>query len=436
MDAAFIDGGVIAVTLIALAINVALLLMANRWPLPSWRWRVSIAVIAMVVYGTVFAGICQFGKRPLSDIRNRISFEEAASNYGYLPAWAAQWWYLDSDSVLADALAMRNEVSDRITPLEGPLPLPGSLVIIQAESLDDAVLGRVVDSEPVTPRLNALLRRSMRMRIRAVHENGSCDADFLLLHAHMPSANIANYRINGFPHGGALPFTAADAGVPMTLLHGYSGEFFNRRACYAQMGFRDLLFYDELTRRYDLPQGDNQIVQDRHVFDLSARLIRKSKQPTSHFIITMTSHTPFTFLPSEAPRPFDDPNMNFMARRYLNSVRYLDDCIGEFVSRLPIGTTVVIYADHESAVEYDGYVYDEDHEYVPLIVYRVGDDLAKQQKTVGDEIAMSGKLTMLDAANWIHRSVEAAAMNVSPPGIGIETERPVDPSTGERQDGE
>lgn len=426
LDGAFLDSRVVTITLIALAINVTLLLMTRRWPLPSWRRRSTVGGLAVAAYLSMFAGLCGFTDRPISSVKTWFTFENTASHYGYLPAWASQWWYLDSESLLADALRVRDEATDRITPLEGPLAIPGGLVIIQAESLDDAVMGRVVDGEPVTPFLSEMQRRSMRFRISAVHHNGSCDADFVLLHAYGPSRDVANYRIHGFPHDDTLPSVVRDAGLSMRFLHGYTGRFFNRRERYEQMGFSDLLFYEELTQRHELPGYAGAVVQDQHVFETSARLINETPELFAHFIITMTSHTPFTLLPEKAPRPYKDPSMDFMARRYLNSIRYLDACIGDYVSRLPTDTTVIIYADHESNVAYDGYRRDDHHEYVPLIVYRVGDDLSAQQRTAGQDIAMSGELNLIDAAVWIRRSVAAAAnAHVPQPNPNDQPEQPI-----------
>ena len=54
-------------------------------------------------------------------------------------------------------------------------------------------------------------------------------------------------------------------------------------------------------------------------------MLRESHEPTCHFIITLTSHTPYKFVTPTEDYPYPHPANN--AENYFNHMRYLDDCL-------------------------------------------------------------------------------------------------------------
>jgi hypothetical protein len=88
----------------------------------------------------------------------------------------------------------------------------------------------------------------------------------------------------------------------------------------------------------------------------------------------------------------------------------VDASIGAFVDTLPEGTLVLIYGDHwskmrDSDLGYDHTVIDG-FGLVPVMVHVVGSDISPLQRTRGTEIALDGRLTLLDIFTWAWSSLE------------------------------
>lgn len=408
LDKAFILPGLLGASLLLLAIKLALLWGQRRYVL-RWRVRLPLGVVFVAAY---FAAILVFNSTSntrLTSLRTWMSFDRVGVAQGYLVTWAGQAIYVNNAALLQGALDAGQQRDDRITPIEGPLDLPGHVVLLQVESLDWHVLGLEHDGREVTPHLNALREASMLFQVQAVHRNWSADADFIMLHRCMVAPGVINYKIAGYPHDDTLPAVARAAGRPMTFLHGNKGRFFNRRDAFDQMDFEELVFLEEMLDTYGQVPKKWGAVPDREVLRLSARLLNEAQTPQSQLVITYTSHTPFVMLPDEADRPFANPD-DRVALRYLNSIHYVDLAIGEYLDALPVGTTVVIYADHEGAAGYDARQrVSGDPELIPVLVWRKGEDLSGRQRSAALPEARSGVWSIIDVAAWVRSSFEAAA---------------------------
>ena len=415
IDKAFILPGLLAASLLFLSLKLALLWAVGRFPL-RWRTRLAAGLLLAGGYAGSIAIYNQTASTRLVEMRTWMSFDRVGVAHGYLVAWAGEAVYLQDAELHRQALDAAKQRDNRITPIQGPLDLPGHIVLLQVESLDWHVLGLEHGGQEITPRLNALRNQSMLFQVQAIHRNGSADADFVMLHRCMAAPGIINYKIPGYPHDDTLPAAARAAGRPMTFLHGYKGRFFNRRDAFEQMDFERLIFLEDMLEDHALAPKKWGAVPDHEVLMLSARLLNQADSPQSHLVITYTSHTPFVMLPDDASRPFTNPG-DAVALRYFNSIRYVDQAVGAYLDALPDGTTVVIYADHESAAGYDARppVIGEP-ELIPVIVWRKGDDLSSRQRPAGLHEARSGAWSLIDVAGWVRASFEHAADPGTDPG--------------------
>lgn len=408
LDKAFILPGLLAVSLLLLVVKLALVWVQGRYPL-RWRRRLPLGAALVVAY---FASIFIFNSTSntrLTSLRTWMSFDRVGVAQGYLVTWAGEVAYLSNADRLESALEASKQRDDRITPIEGPLELPGHVVLLQVESLDWHVLGLEHDGVEITPNLNALRDTSMLFQVTAVHRNGSADADFVMLHRSMVAPGVINYKIPGYPHGDTLPAAARAAGRPMTMLHGNKGRFFNRRDAFDQMDFAELIFLEEMVDTYGQEPKKWGAVPDRELLLLSARLLNGADTPQSQLVITYTSHTPFVMLPDDADRPFANPD-DAVHLRYFNSIHYVDDAIGEYLDALPDGTTVVIYADHEGAAGYDArHRAHGEPELIPVMVWRKGEDLSTRQRSAAMPEARSAEWSIIDIAGWVRASFDHAA---------------------------
>lgn len=391
----------------ALVAKLTALVLSRRVALPRNCARLGAATLA-IGFLTLFVGLNVWD--PLSFIQTKRGVGRLGAVRGYLGPWAAEWYYLGDNKVLGRALDLRKIKYDRLTPAEADIPIHKHLVIVQAESLDFNILGHLVDGVAVTPFLNRLRDISMFYRVRAMHFNGSSDADFVAMNGVSGSKHANTYTIPNYPYENTTPQLLARCGFTISSFHGYSGMFYRRRPAFEQMGFDQIYFREEMERPpYNL-RVDRWGVTDRDVLTLSALKMREAKEPTCHFVITLTTHTPYTMLPVSEREIYSHPTSTL--EHYMNNMRYLDNCLRDYFTALGSGTTVMLYADHPT--EQGGAEGDftpdrsDGREYIPVFLYDTDQDLSKLQKTRKSSLRRDGSLNLVDMINYLRGQVELA----------------------------
>jgi hypothetical protein len=381
----------------ALAIELVALYASRKASLPR-----NCAWLAGGIMWLGYAGLYLVALRldPLDAIQTTRGIGRLGEIRGFLGPWFAEWYYLSDNKVLERALVLRNVTYDRLAPIEGEIPVHKHLVILQAESLDYNILGYKVDGIEVTPFLNALREQSMFYRVTAMHFNGSSDADFAALNAVSGSRHENTYIIPGYPYQNTTPQFLARCGFATYSFHGKSGEFYNRRAAFEQMGFAGILFQEELEKTYDT-KSDRWGVADADLLAVSAQEMRTATSPTCHFVITLTTHVPYTYLKSNEKEIYPRPRTT--VQNYINNMRYLDNCLRQYVMALGSGTTVMIYADHPTEEGGGDFMPDRagGREFIPCFIYDSDQELSKLQKTRGQSIVEDGTLNLVDVINYL-----------------------------------
>jgi hypothetical protein len=389
----------VALLLLASGIQWAALVASRKVSLPRrCAWLGGTVTAAMFTGLYLVAGVLD----PLSYVQTTRGVGRLGEIRGYLGPWFAEWYYLGDREVLARALELR-ELSktsyNRLTPIEADIPIHKRLVIIQAESFDTNILDYKVNGREVTPFLNALRKRSMYYRVRAMHLNASADADFATLTGVRGSDHETPYAIPGYPYDDSTPQLLAECGFETTIFHGLSGDFYNRRGPLNKMGFKEICFQEEMEGRYGL-RGDRWGVRDTDALTLSALKLREATSPACHVMMTVTTHTPYTLLRPNEQEIFIPPRTT--GERYINNMRHLDNCLRDYITSLGRGTTVFIYADHPTE-NMDGFKPDRQGalKYIPCLIYDSDEDLSKVQKTRDNPISTNGQLNQVDVVRYL-----------------------------------
>ena len=360
-----------ALVLVLLLKAALLLTMPDASGVSPWL-TAGIGLAAIVIY-LALAALASYVD-PLEKIRTTRGFGRLGVIRGYCITWLAECCYLGRHEVLAGAMRQREIVHDRLSPVETPVSIHRRLIIVQAESLDFNVLDYEVAGQPVTPFLNQLRKHSLFYRIAAARYIGSADADFVMLGGVMPSTRIITYNIPNYPYENALPQFLAQFGYRTAVFHGNTGNFYNRRNAFRKMKFSEIHFLEELASRDHLPTRGWGI-DDHDLLDFAARRLQETPEPVCHFIITLTTHTPYTLTPPTEREIYAKPQS--MAQDYLNNMRYLDNLLRDYVGSLK-AATVVIYSDHSAdpavAPEFKPH-WDGHKEFVPCLVYNTDEDL-------------------------------------------------------------
>ena len=381
---------VVGLAAVCLLLKVAVGAAIPRATLSPRRLR-GMAAVAACGYAAVAFYLAGVHKPP-----SQIRIGTPEYMYGYVVAWAAEMLLLDEEALLAEANDKARSKSDVLEDVRDSFAPGRHMVVIQVESLDFAAIDARVDGRPVMPFLRKLREVSMLYSVKPFHDTGSSEADFSLLMAATPIGRLNPFQVKGFSYAEALPRLARERGYRPVALHGNTGSFFHRRGAYEQMGFDELYFREELAPRRVAGEWDDQLLA------FSASELAKATEPTLHFLITITSHSPFNRLPREKRELF--PNPETTEELYLNSIRYVDRALERYVAALPHGTTVVIYGDHESGVR--GYAAGSGHDgRVPWLIHETGRDLSERQPSRASGLSLSGELTQLDMACFLRTQI-------------------------------
>ena len=392
------------ITLLAMLVAKFVLLKLASGPAISVARRTQAALVLLAGYLSLVAITCVVD--PLSKFRTTCGMGRLGVTRGYLVTWIGEFFYLGDQHLLANAIEQARRQSDALTPIENPIPIRRRLAIVQAETLDGNILGFKFNGEEVTPFLNRLRERSMYFRLRSTHALGSGDSDFTMLSGVFPATNIMNYSLPDFPYDRALPKLLAQSGYTTAAFHGNTGGFYNRRQAFEKMRFDQIVFSEELDARHGFPH-DGIGVHDTDVLRLSAHGLRDVGRPTCHFVITLTSHTPYQFLRRDEEQI--EPGATALWPRFLNSMRFLDNCLRDYVTSLGDDVTVVIYGDHPTEKRFSLLPSDRDgaKEYVPLIIYDATVDLSLRQRTRDLPVSIDGSLNFLDGVNYLRAQIAA-----------------------------
>jgi glucan phosphoethanolaminetransferase (alkaline phosphatase superfamily) len=399
--------GIALLLAVVLGVKIALLVAAGR-TLPRLAAVWSAALVAIVAYVGLSAATTFVD--PLHFVTSTRGVGRLGLIRGYLGPWLAEWYYLNNSELLRRAVERRQENCDHITPVEVPIPIHKRLVIIQVESLDTNALGYKVDGVEVTPFLNELKNKSMYYRVRASHDYGSSDADFAMLNGVLGSPDVNTWFLRAYPYDNTTPQLLKEAGYKTTSLHGNTGDFYCRRTPYEKLGFDQIYFREELDLQ-GLPTNSLGVT-DKAVFGFSAEQLERETEPVCHFVITLTTHAPYTGLEPDEQEIY--PHAATFYERYINNLRYIDNCLRDYITRLGPGTTVMIYADHPTEMA-TGFKRDcnpkTGEEYIPVLIYDSDRDLRQVQKTRDDPRSTDGTWHMVDVANYLRAQIKRAGEN-------------------------
>ncbi len=250
-----------------------------------------------------------------------------------------------------------------------------NVIMIQVESLDANVIDFTWKGQYIAPYLHQLSRSCIYYPYTVSYHmaGGSSDCEVAVLSSVEPLSDMPIMSSQSYEYPNSVVKEFRRNGFTATAFHGNTGDFFNRDHAYYKMGFNR--FYDRLRMRLH-EQGWG--AADEEVFTFAKNKLGQSNRPFFDYIITMSSHEPFTNIKHYyRTNQFDDVTPE-LARNYLMSINYVDHTLRSFVTQAlneyP-DTYVFIYGDHTPYAINSGPFHrahilldDKDFEFVPLLI--------------------------------------------------------------------
>ena len=265
-----------------------------------------------------------------------------------------------------------------------------NLIIIQVESLENAVINKTINGQEITPNLNQLAKDGLYFDnyYTQVGPGNTADAEFSTMTSLYPLPDdvvFIDYAKNQY---NALPQLLKDNGYGTYVMHGDVPTFWNRSNVYPGLGYQKAFDLNDYTVTRSVGKGPSDL-GDEDLFSQSLQRLKTLNQPFMTTLITMSSHTPF-ILPDDLQtlQIPADTTLDKNQQQYLESIHYTDKAIGEFInglkeSGLYNNSLIFIWGDHGSFTNISSALGQDENtlpelvnSQVPMILLAPGTDLA------------------------------------------------------------
>jgi phosphoglycerol transferase MdoB-like AlkP superfamily enzyme len=233
-----------------------------------------------------------------------------------------------------------------------------NVIFVQLEAIQEWLIDADVSDVPAMPFLRALKERSLYFPNIYDQTGGSptSDCEYLVLNGlHPLERGAVSFRRAGNKFV-ALPTLLADQGYQTVSVHAYHRGMWNRGVLHPRWGFQTSYFREDMPVTEKMGWG----IGDKPFFGRAVDVALEQRQPFFQFLITLTSHHPYRYVPKEQ-WSVDVKGVPSPLSHYLRSARYVDEAVEELFARLEesgllSNTTVVLYGDHDAKLKYNNAV--------------------------------------------------------------------------------
>jgi phosphoglycerol transferase MdoB-like AlkP superfamily enzyme len=256
----------------------------------------------------------------------------------------------------------------------GGQPKLSNIVMIQFESLDANIVNCRHHGQYIAPFLHELAARNLYYPYTLCYRKagGTSDCEVAVLNSIEPLAKQITMQLDLYTFPNALPKKLPHV-YRTKAFHGNVGNCYLRDVAYPKMGFQE---FNDIVKM-GLPE-EGWGASDGSLFKFVESQLAHEKSPFFYYVITMSSHEPFTNIRSYyQDRRFDDID-HTLTRNYFTSIAYSDAELEKFVTRVTRrfpDTYLFIYGDHTPYVINDApyqrasvQIDQKELEFVPLII--------------------------------------------------------------------
>lgn len=289
-----------------------------------------------------------------------------------------------------------------------------NFIVIQVESMDANVIDHQYNGQYIAPFLHSLSQNCVYYPyMLSYHKGGgTSDSEFSIINS--------VETLNGYPAIKLLSYDYSNSFISRLgatyntiAFHGNVGNFYNRDTAFPKMGFSE--FYDmNRMKMKDIGWG----APDADVFNYAFNELNNINKPFFSYIITMTSHGPFTNARYYYNNARYDDIKDETVRNYFNSISYVDESLKQFVEKVRKNfknTYVFIWGDHTPNISTETYhqsfIKGQEHtlEFVPLLITTPDGKVYREKNKVASFLDISP--TILNTSG-IKYSIKSDGMNV------------------------
>jgi lipoteichoic acid synthase len=281
-------------------------------------------------------------------------------------------------------------ISSSVTSNNNP-----NIIAIQVESMDSSIINQLYQGEFIAPYLHSLAEKNIYYPYTLSYHKagGTSDSEFSVINSIEPLSNFPSIKLSAYDYPNSFIKPLVKSGYKALAFHGNDDSFYSRNEAFSKMDFNE--FQD--IKKLGLT-NDGWGAPDDKVFKAAFDKLKTQTSPFFSYIITMSSHMPFTSVSNYYNnKNYDSINKN-VVKNYFNSMSYVDKSIENFITQVRStfpNTYIFIWGDHTPAIDYPEYKQaaftseDKYFEFVPLIILTPDNKCYKEEKAVASFLDIS-----------------------------------------------
>lgn len=244
-----------------------------------------------------------------------------------------------------------------------------NVIFVHMESIQSFLMNYNFNGEDVLPTVNKLSKEGMYFEnfFPQISTGTSSDTEFTLLTSLMPAASGTVFVSYYNRLYNTIPKYLTDMGYYTFSMHGNHASMWNRSKVHPKLGYKDMFFEES----FEYTDNDviNLGISDSLFFEEAMPIlegIESTKAPYMGTIITLSNHSPFTYLDKYLPYDLSTTFVNSKGNKvttnylsgtaagnYITSAHSADVALGEFIEYVNESdyfndTIFVFYGDHDS----------------------------------------------------------------------------------------
>lgn len=249
-----------------------------------------------------------------------------------------------------------------------------NVIFVHMESMQSFVMNEQFNGKELTPNLNKLAKEGLLFNnfYPQISTGTSSDTEFTLLSSLMPAASgtiFVSYFDRDYI---TIPKLLQEKGYYTFSMHGNAATMWNRNKAHKSLGYQDMYFKESFTFGED--DVINLGINDKLFFKEAMPILENIEKSNTNYmgtVLTLSNHSPFTFLDKYGDYDLSveveniDPvthkktieKVDYLEKKavgnYFHSVHYADEALGEFINYINESdsfnnTVFVFYGDHEA----------------------------------------------------------------------------------------
>lgn len=296
-----------------------------------------------------------------------------------------------------------------------------NIVVIQVESLDANVVNQMHNKNYIAPYLHSLSKNAVYYPYALSYHlaGGTSDAEFSIINSVEPLSSFPSIKLSKYDYPNSVVKQFMDNSYKTYAFHGNIGNFYNRDVAFKKMGFD--YFYDIRKMGF---KDEGWGAPDHEVFNYVINKLEDEKSPFLSYIITMSSHMPFSNTKEYYRNNNYDDIKDETVRNYFTSISYVDNSIKDFVGQFQAkheNTYFIILGDHTPDIKKDEYMQSsytlngKYFEFVPIFIITPDNKKYVENKEAASFLDVAPTILSASGIKFHYKSDGIDLIN--PPGV-------------------